>query len=67
LVADVGLLTAKGMEFFYEVFEDWKNQNVPQAKSKQNQKNITEGAFKGLAVRPKMPSAEYKAILKEVR
>jgi hypothetical protein len=55
------------MEFFYEVFEDWKNQNVPQEKSKQNQENVTKGAFKGLAIRPKMPSAEYRDVLKEVR
>jgi hypothetical protein len=55
------------MEFFYEVFDDWKNQNVPQEKSKGKQKNLKEGAFKGLAVRPKMPSAEYREILMEVR
>jgi hypothetical protein len=54
------------MEFFYEVFEDWKNQNVPQEKSKQKQEDLKEGPFKGLSVRPKMPSAEYRAELKKV-
>lgn len=34
LIATVGLLTAKGMADFYEVFNDWENQINPRFKSK---------------------------------
>ncbi|KAL3422283.1 hypothetical protein PVAG01_06439 [Phlyctema vagabunda] len=29
LIHDVGLLTKEGLEFFFGIIEDWKNQNVP--------------------------------------
>ena len=63
LIADVGLLTAIGMEWFYEIFEDWKNQNIP---SKQVAGKVDNGVFKGLSQRPKMPSDEYRNELKKV-
>jgi hypothetical protein len=64
LIADIGLLTAIGMEWFYEIFEDWKNQNIP---SKSVPGKVEHGIFKGMPQRPKMPSDEYKNELKEVR
>lgn len=33
LISDVGLLTKIGMEYFWGIFEDWKNQDVPGHKS----------------------------------
>jgi len=33
LISDVGLLTKLGMEYFWGVFEDWKNQDIPEYKS----------------------------------
>lgn len=65
LINDVGLLTAMGMEWFYEIFEDWKNQNV--ADLKKDGKPVTEGVFKGMAKRPSMPSQEYKDELRKVK
>ena len=64
LINDIGLLTAMGMEFFNEVFEDWKNQNVPSLKK--SGKPVTSGVFKGLDKRPSIPSPEYKAELYKV-
>ncbi len=29
MVADLGLLTMKGMSFFYPIFKDWENNNIP--------------------------------------
>lgn len=63
LIADVGLLTTIGMEWFYDIFEDWKNQNVP---SKQVTGKVEHGVFKGMAERPKIPSDEYKNELARV-
>ena len=63
LIADVGLLTAIGMEWFYEIFEDWKNQNIP---SKYVAGKVEHGVFKGLPQRPKMPSDEYRHELEKV-
>lgn len=51
LIAAVGLLTAKGMTHFYEVFNDWENQLVPNFKSKFPDKpfskrpNVTDRAY----------------------
>lgn len=59
----MGLLTAIGMEWFYEIFEDWKNQNIP---SKYVAGKVEHGVFKGLPQRPKMPSDEYRNELKKV-
>jgi uncharacterized protein (DUF2235 family) len=33
LISDVGLLTKIGMEYFWGVFEDWKNQDIPSQKN----------------------------------
>jgi hypothetical protein len=51
------------MEWFYEIFEDWKNQNIP---SKHVPGKVKHGVFEGLAQRPKMPSDEYRNELKKV-
>lgn len=32
MIRYVGLLNKKGMEYFYDVFEDWENQNIPDYK-----------------------------------
>jgi hypothetical protein len=64
LISDIGLLTAKGMEWFFEIFEDWKNQNVPENNKKDSV--VTEGVFKGMAKRPAMPSPEYREELRKV-
>jgi hypothetical protein len=53
-----------GMEFFYEIFEDWKNQNVPDLKK--GGKPVTGGVFKGMDRRPELPSPEYKEELRKV-
>lgn len=63
LIADVGLLTPYGMEWFYEVYEDWKNQNVP---SKQVEGPVEKGLFQGMDHRPKIPSGEYRRELQKV-
>lgn len=62
LITDIGLLTIKGMEYFYQIFEDWKDQNVPDLKKAQQEeerKNGASGAFKGLKATPPMPSKAY--------
>ncbi|OBT76954.1 hypothetical protein VF21_04169 [Pseudogymnoascus sp. 05NY08] len=62
LITDIGLLTTKGMEFFFQIFEDWKNQNVPEVLEKQIKEeklNGARGAFKGLPATPPMPSKAY--------
>lgn len=64
VINDIGLLTAMGMEYFYEVFEDWKNQNVTDLKK--GGEPETTGVFKGLAERPHLPSIEYKMELHKV-
>jgi hypothetical protein len=51
------------MEWFYEIYEDWKNQNIP---SKHVAGEVHHGVFKGLRHRPKMPSDEYRNELKRV-
>lgn len=70
LITDIGLLTAKGLEFFYQIFEDWKDQNVPEVQEKQKQEeklNGARGAFKGLPATPPMPSKAYTDELAKVR
>lgn len=32
MVRYVGLLNKQGMEYFYDIFEDWENQNIPDYK-----------------------------------
>lgn len=61
IIADMGLLTAIGMEWFYEVFEDWKNQNVPSLQLKGGP--VKRGMFKGMAKRPKSATDEYRSEL----
>lgn len=49
------------MEYFGQIFEDWKDQNVP-AKLKEQEreeKNGARGAFLGMARTPPMPSQRY--------
>jgi hypothetical protein len=70
LINDLGLLTAKGMEYFYEIFEDWKDQNVPdliEERKKNDKKHGLRGAFAGLDARPTMPSKKYVDELQKVR
>lgn len=51
LISCVGLLTAKGMADFYEVFNDWENQAVPNFKSKfldrpfPNRPNVADSTY----------------------
>lgn len=51
LISCVGLLTAKGMAYFYEIFNDWENQAVPNFKTKfvdrpfANRPKVTEPAY----------------------
>lgn len=62
LISDVGLLTTKGMEFLFQIFEDWKDQNVPEKleeQKKDEKKHGASGAFKGLQATPLMPSKAY--------
>lgn len=62
IINDIGLLTAKGLEYFLQIFEDWKDQNVPEKLKEQAEeeaKNGARGAFKGLARTPPMPSQAY--------
>ena len=69
LITDIGLLTAKGMEFFFQIFEDWKDQNVPEVLEKQMAEekiNGARGAFKGLPATPPMPSKDYTDVLYDV-
>jgi uncharacterized protein (DUF2235 family) len=69
LITDVGLLTAKGMEFFFQIFEDWKDQNVPEVLEKQakdEKVNGAAGAFRGLPATPPMPSKTYTDELAKV-
>lgn len=63
LIADIGLLDPYGMEHFHEIYEDWKNQNVP---SMQVEGPVTDGVFKGMDHRPKMLKGEYRAELEKV-
>lgn len=51
------------MEWFYEIFEDWKNQNIP---SKHASGKVEYGVFKGLAQRPRISSDEYRNELERV-
>jgi hypothetical protein len=51
------------MEHFHEIYEDWKNQNVP---SMQVEGPVTEGVFKGMDHRPKIPKGEYRGELQKV-
>lgn len=70
LITDIGLLTAKGQEFFFQIFEDWKDQNVPEVLEKQQKEekvNGAQGAFKGLPATPPMPSKAYTDELFNVR
>ena len=58
------------MEFFFQIFEDWKDQNVPEVLAKQaedEKKNGARGAFRGLAATPPMPSEAYTHELARVR
>ena len=62
LINDVGLLTAKGMEYFGQIFEDWKDQNVPdklKEQEREEEKHGARGAFLGMARTPPMPSQRY--------
>ncbi len=62
LISDIGLLTAKGMEYFFQIFEDWKDQNVPDKLKGQQateEKNGARGAFLGMKRTPPMPSQRY--------
>jgi hypothetical protein len=70
LISDVGLLTMRGLEYFYQIFEDWKNQNVPEELKKQEEAERkaggAKGAFMGLRQTPPMPSDEYRNYLHDV-
>lgn len=62
LIHDVGLLTAKGMEYFNQIFEDWKMQNVPEKQREQEaeeEEHGARGAFLGMPRTPPMPSQSY--------
>lgn len=62
LIHDVGLLTAKGMEYFQQIFEDWKDQNLPaklKEQEEEEKKNGARGAFLGMPRTPPMPSQAY--------
>ncbi|KAI9733193.1 MAG: hypothetical protein M1818_007311 [Claussenomyces sp. TS43310] len=65
LISDVGLLTARGMECFQDIFEDWRTQNI--SSTRKTDGPITEGPFEGLSSKPTMPSKEYRAALLQVR
>ena len=62
LIADIGLLDPYGMEHFHEIYEDWKNQNVP---SMQVEGPVTSGVFKGMDYRPKLQKGEYRGELQK--
>lgn len=64
LISDVGLLNCKGMEFFYEIFEDWLNQNLVAKTPVAGP--ITTGVFQGLPERPVMPTQAYRDALLSV-
>lgn len=64
LISDVGMLTSRGMEYFSEIFEDWKNMNA--TKKDVLVGSVKSGVFKGLTKRPKMPSDEYRIELYKV-
>jgi uncharacterized protein (DUF2235 family) len=67
LISDVGLLTMRGMEYFYEIFEDWKDQNItPKENLKADGQPVDRGAFDGCKLRPIMPSDGYRAELMSV-
>ena len=63
LISDIGLLDPYGMEHFHEIYEDWKNQNVP---SMQVAGPVSDGVFKGMDHRPKIPTGEYRGELLNV-
>ena len=50
------------MEYFGQIFEDWKDQNVPdklREQEEEEEKNGARGAFLGMARTPPMPSQRY--------
>jgi hypothetical protein len=53
-----------GMEFFFEIFEQWLNQNLVPKKPVPGP--FKTGAFQGLPERPVMPSQAYREALLSV-
>lgn len=50
------------MEYFGQIFGDWKDQNVPdklKEQEREEEKNGVRGAFLGMARTPPMPSQRY--------
>jgi len=68
LINDIGLMNARGLEYFYQIFEDWKDQNVPEKleeQAEEEKKNGAKGAFAGLKATPPMPSQAKPPISKQ--
>jgi uncharacterized protein (DUF2235 family) len=66
MVSDIGLLTMKGMSYFYPIFKDWENQIVPGYVSP-FEEPWPPGTWPDLKKKPNFKDPAYAKILEEVK